>query len=44
MRAQGGCCGITVEDGDDCVWMVVCVEGCCVWVCDWKDVGMVGTR
>ena len=32
-------------------WMVVCVEGCCVWVCGmvcdgcgWKDVGMVGTQ
>ena len=41
---EGGCCGITVEDGDDYVRMVVCVEGCCVWVCGWKDVGMVGTR
>ena len=32
-------------------WMVVCVEGCCVWVCGmvcdgcgWKDVGMVGMQ
>ena len=31
--------------------VVLCVEGCCVWVCGmvcdgcgWKDVGVVGTR
>ncbi len=31
---EGGCCGITVEDGDDCGWWCVLkgvVYGCVVW-------------
>ena len=31
---EGGCCGITVEDGDDCRWWCVLkgvVYGCVVW-------------
>ena len=31
---EGGCCGITVEDGNDCGWWCVLkgvVYGCVVW-------------
>ena len=31
---EGGCCGITVEDGDDCEWWCVLkgiMYGCVVW-------------
>ena len=37
----GSCCGITVEDGDDCGWWCVLkgvVYGCVVWFV----VGVVG--
>ena len=38
---EGGCCGITVEDGDDCGWWCVLkgvAYGCVVWFV----VGVVG--